>query len=210
MFSSLGINLLGVWIYVVAQQVPPRDAAVGASAQPMDLTGSYQSRSSAWEKAATYPWRVVPRGSQTLGNVPLTLDGMISLWGGKRTPRTERCFRRRSTLFLSAASLTRCLSIMRQTATLRAAFWRCPPGRPTCSKSASRPSAKVKSRNRLKEGDLPAEHSKNCQPVRSTTLLRVNPRSSSRRRIDAFSSSAKTRSTSTITRIRSAGDLQVS
>jgi hypothetical protein len=33
MFTSLGINLLGVLITVVAQQFPPRDAAVGATAQ---------------------------------------------------------------------------------------------------------------------------------------------------------------------------------
>jgi hypothetical protein len=33
MFNSLGINLLGVWICVVAQQVPPRNASVGAKAQ---------------------------------------------------------------------------------------------------------------------------------------------------------------------------------
>jgi hypothetical protein len=33
MFTRLGINLLGVWICVVAQQVPPRDAPVGAKAQ---------------------------------------------------------------------------------------------------------------------------------------------------------------------------------
>ena len=28
-----------------------------------------------------FPWRVVPRGSKTLGNVPLAIDGMLVLWG---------------------------------------------------------------------------------------------------------------------------------
>ena len=59
----------------------PRDAATIEAAQPLDLTGSYQTRASQFDKITTFPWRVVPRGSQTLGNVPLAIDGMLCLWG---------------------------------------------------------------------------------------------------------------------------------
>jgi hypothetical protein len=59
----------------------PRDAATIAAAQPLDLTGSYQTRASQFDKITTFPWRIVPRGSQTLGNVPLAIDGVLCLWG---------------------------------------------------------------------------------------------------------------------------------
>ena len=81
MLTNLGINLLGAWICVAAQQAPARDAAVGASAQPVDLTRFYQTRASSFERIKSFPWRVVPRGSQTLGSVPLAIDGIICLWG---------------------------------------------------------------------------------------------------------------------------------
>jgi hypothetical protein len=81
MLASLGINLLGAWICVAAQQAPARDAVVGASAQPLDLTRFYHTPASSFEGIQSFPWRVVPRGSQTLGNVPLAIDGMMCLWG---------------------------------------------------------------------------------------------------------------------------------
>ena len=56
-------------------------AAVGPPPEPLDLTGSYQTPASQFERIRSYPWRVVPRGSQTLGNVPLAIDGMLCLWG---------------------------------------------------------------------------------------------------------------------------------
>jgi hypothetical protein len=51
------------------------------AAQPLDLTSFYQTPASKFDKSKTYPWRIVPRGSKTFGNVPLAIDGMICLWG---------------------------------------------------------------------------------------------------------------------------------
>ncbi len=51
-----------------------------APAEPLDLTDSYQSLASNFDKSR-WPWRAVPRGSKTLGNVPLTIGGSIVLWG---------------------------------------------------------------------------------------------------------------------------------
>jgi hypothetical protein len=50
-------------------------------AQPLDLTSFYQTPASQFDKSKTHPWRIVPRGSKTFGNVPLAIDGMICLWG---------------------------------------------------------------------------------------------------------------------------------
>jgi len=69
------------WIRGAAKPVPPRAATIVAPAQPLDLTGSYRTPASQFDKITSFPWRVVPRGSQTLGNVPLAIDGMLCLWG---------------------------------------------------------------------------------------------------------------------------------
>jgi hypothetical protein len=69
------------WIRAAAMLVPPRGSAKVAPAQPLDLTGSYQTPASQFDRITTFPWRAVPRGSQTLGNVPLAIDGMLCLWG---------------------------------------------------------------------------------------------------------------------------------
>jgi hypothetical protein len=69
------------WIRVAANPVPPREATIVAPAQPLDLTGSYQTPASQFERITTFPWRAVPRGSKTFGNVPLAIDGILVLWG---------------------------------------------------------------------------------------------------------------------------------
>jgi hypothetical protein len=62
-----------------------RRVAVGVPAgpppEPLDLTGYYQMPASVFERIKSHPWGVVPRGSQTLGNVPLAIGGMLCLWG---------------------------------------------------------------------------------------------------------------------------------
>jgi hypothetical protein len=50
-------------------------------AQPVDLTKVYQTPASQFDKGKTHPWRIVPRGSKTFGNVPLAIDGRLCLWG---------------------------------------------------------------------------------------------------------------------------------
>jgi hypothetical protein len=50
-------------------------------AQPLDLTKFYRTPASQFDNSKTHPWRVVPRGSKTFGNVPLAIDGRIFLWG---------------------------------------------------------------------------------------------------------------------------------
>lgn len=70
-----------VWVRGAARLAPRRPAAGGPPPQPLDLTASYQMPASGFEKTTAFPWRVVPRGSQTLGNIPLAIDGMICLWG---------------------------------------------------------------------------------------------------------------------------------
>jgi hypothetical protein len=79
--ATLKIGLFGVWMGLAAHAAAPRGGAVGEAAQPLDLTRFYHTPASVFEKITAYPWRAVPRGSQTLGNVPLAIDGMICLWG---------------------------------------------------------------------------------------------------------------------------------
>ena len=69
------------WVRGSMKPVMPRAAAAGPPAEPLDLTGFYQMRASTFERIRAYPWRLVPRGSQTLGNVPLNIGGMVILWG---------------------------------------------------------------------------------------------------------------------------------
>jgi hypothetical protein len=69
------------WTRAAAKPVPARGAPAAKPAEPLDLTGFYQTPASVFERIRGYPWRVVPRGSQTLGNLPLEIGGMICLWG---------------------------------------------------------------------------------------------------------------------------------
>ncbi len=64
-----------------AKQVLQPVAAPKEPGLPLDLTAFYQTPASAFERIRAYPWRAVPRGSKTLGNVPLAIDGMLCLWG---------------------------------------------------------------------------------------------------------------------------------
>lgn len=69
------------WIRGYSKAAPPQEAALIAPAEPLDLTGSYQTKASQFDRITAYPWRAVPRGPKTLGNVPLAIGGMICLWG---------------------------------------------------------------------------------------------------------------------------------
>jgi hypothetical protein len=69
------------WTRSALKPVPARAAAPGPPAEPLDLTGFYQVPGSQFEKIRSHPWRAVPIGSQTLGNVPLEIGGMFFLWG---------------------------------------------------------------------------------------------------------------------------------
>jgi hypothetical protein len=64
------------WIRGAAKPV-----ALRAAAQPLDLTSSYRTPASQFDEITAFPWRIVPRGSQTLGNVPLAINGYLCLWG---------------------------------------------------------------------------------------------------------------------------------
>jgi hypothetical protein len=50
--------------------------------EPVDLTRYYQTPATSFARIPKYPWRDVPRGSQTFSNVSLSIGGMICLWGG--------------------------------------------------------------------------------------------------------------------------------
>jgi hypothetical protein len=44
-------------------------------AETLDLSDFYGTKASQFEKITAYPFRVVPRDSRTLGNVPLAIGG---------------------------------------------------------------------------------------------------------------------------------------
>ena len=90
-------------------------AAVGPPPEPLDLTGSYQTPASQFERIRSYPWRVVvPRGSQTLGNVPLAIDGMLVLWGEANAKSGAVFPEKVDDIPVCTASSTPCMSIMRR------------------------------------------------------------------------------------------------
>ena len=68
------------WTRGTLRRVAARVAA-GPPPEPLDLTRYYQMPASVFERIRSHPWGVVPRGSQTLGNVPLAIGGMLCLWG---------------------------------------------------------------------------------------------------------------------------------
>jgi hypothetical protein len=55
--------------------------------EPLDLTAWYQTPARAFDQIQKYPWRDVPKGSQTFHNVPVEIGGMICLWGSVNTDR---------------------------------------------------------------------------------------------------------------------------
>ncbi len=50
-------------------------------AEPLDLTYYYHSSADGFDRDGGHPWRDVPRGKQTFGNVPLEIGGRMTLWG---------------------------------------------------------------------------------------------------------------------------------
>jgi hypothetical protein len=52
-----------------------------AEAVLVDLKPYYSGLAKDFEKATRFPWKWVPRGSQTFANVPLDIGGRICLWG---------------------------------------------------------------------------------------------------------------------------------
>ncbi len=66
MLAALEIGLLGALVLSQTEQ-----------AHPLDLTRFYHTPASRFEKIRSHPWRAVPRGSQTLGNVPLAMSQMV-------------------------------------------------------------------------------------------------------------------------------------
>jgi hypothetical protein len=53
----------------------------GNVARPIDLKSAYHTSIDRAVKNKTFPWRAVPRGAKKLGNVPITIGGLITLWG---------------------------------------------------------------------------------------------------------------------------------
>src|SRR5262249_7478968 len=49
--------------------------------QPLDLSGFYHTTTAKLDMSERYPWRIVPRGSRTFGNVPVEIGGAMFLWG---------------------------------------------------------------------------------------------------------------------------------
>lgn len=63
---------------------PSSEEPAPTSVEPLDLTAYYQTPASRLT-GGRYPWGTVPRGQQTFGNVPLSIDGRMCLWGATNT-----------------------------------------------------------------------------------------------------------------------------
>ena len=66
---------------------PPQSVAGNTAGEPIDLKGRYLVPIEKLIKSERFPWRDVPRGTTTLGNVPLQIDGFICLWGSANAER---------------------------------------------------------------------------------------------------------------------------
>jgi hypothetical protein len=53
----------------------------GKLARPIDLKAAYHTSIDRAARNKTFPWRAVPQGMKKLGNVPINIGGLISLWG---------------------------------------------------------------------------------------------------------------------------------
>lgn len=62
----------------------PEDV-VAVDSFPVDLSNYYHLRAEHYEKVTRYPWKIVPRGKQEFGPIPLQLDGAMFLWGEQNT-----------------------------------------------------------------------------------------------------------------------------
>jgi RNA polymerase sigma factor (sigma-70 family) len=61
-----------------------RRAIANHLAAPLDLTAHYTTPASYFDKITQYHvWKTVPRGFQVFDHVPLQIDGMFCLWGGR-------------------------------------------------------------------------------------------------------------------------------
>ncbi|MEI8380450.1 MAG: hypothetical protein WCJ09_09990 [Planctomycetota bacterium] len=69
----------------IADQGPK--VAANTPPEPLDLTTRYQTPATAFDRIKDFPWRDVPRNTQTFGNVPLEIGGMICLWGEENAKR---------------------------------------------------------------------------------------------------------------------------
>lgn len=48
---------------------------------PLDLTPHVRLKVANFDKSPRFPWKAVPRGTQTYANIPVQIDGCIFLWG---------------------------------------------------------------------------------------------------------------------------------
>lgn len=73
----------------VPAHAPPVQITVAASTpadeadriQPIHIGPLYHTPAASFAQIEKYPWRYVPRGEQEFCNVPLSIGGMICLWG---------------------------------------------------------------------------------------------------------------------------------
>lgn len=70
-------------IAATPQQADAPAESKESKGEPLDMTAQYRTPAANFDQIKTYPWRDAPRGSQTFGNVPLEIGGMICLWGGR-------------------------------------------------------------------------------------------------------------------------------
>jgi hypothetical protein len=77
---SLPFAILALADPPASPAAPPAAVSI-SNGIPIDLTRYYQTPASVFDQIEKYPWRDVPRGFQTFGNVPLAIGGMMCLWG---------------------------------------------------------------------------------------------------------------------------------
>lgn len=68
----------------------PAGAAAESTAMdatPLDLSKIYTMPAASFEKVTRYPWKIVPRGTQTFANIPLELGGAMFLWGERNAKK---------------------------------------------------------------------------------------------------------------------------
>jgi|GEM_PF-3683290 len=72
---------------VAATTQSDADVAAAPKAQPIDLTRYYHIPAEVLSQSDRFPWRDVPLGKKTLGNVPLEIGGHLTLWGAANARR---------------------------------------------------------------------------------------------------------------------------
>ena len=61
--------------------IPVSDSQAPGATNTIWLGPKYQTPAEKFDSIEKYPWKDVPRGKQTFGNVPLYIGGMICTWG---------------------------------------------------------------------------------------------------------------------------------